>query len=306
MFKQQVLGVINLSLPIIVLFYVYPHLFLSFTVRFVCALLWGAYICYLNWKQLKNLMNSLKYVPTGDKKDLFNNAIKECNLNPNDFNVRYAYTNESIALAAGNTLVIDPIIWRDIDNDSEATKVKDIFELHIKHTLSDAQKDRLIAFHKTLNAAAQRFIFKHELGHIFYNYSYKKLVVIFMIGALTTYTGITAAVIALQVNGIIVLFLGLFVGGMSDILFTYISNALWKVYEEKKADKFAVQYSSYEDIQAAAHFFEKHQEIIDATTKQEKTLLRFIPSIFLSGHQNGKSRSKFILQLATKKQVILQ
>jgi hypothetical protein len=94
----------------------------------------------------------------------------------------------------------------------------------------------------------------------------------------------------------------MFVGNTSDLLLTFISNAVWKLREEKKADQFAAQYSTIEDIEAAALFFEQHQEILD-TYRQPRNFISYIPSFIRTGHPNGKSRSKYLLKLVSQKTV---
>lgn len=295
------LGIIRLSFPLIVLFNIYPVVLLNFIGQFLCSLVLGCFIYYQHWNQLKNLTNSLKYTPKEYHKNLFNNLIKECTLEPNDIVLRYAYTNEQIAMAANNTVIIDPIIWHNLNDDQEAIKVKDIFKEHIQPTLTYAQTERIDMIHNILNPAVQRFIFKHELGHVFYNYSNNSLIRNFIVIALATYNGIIASIALLPFNGFIAIIGGMIVASASDISLTYLSNAVWKLYEEKKADRFAIQYSSYEDIQEAAHFFKSHQDILDKY-KEPDNLLANLPSFITTGHPDGKSRSEYLLQLAAKKQ----
>jgi Zn-dependent protease with chaperone function len=200
-------------------------------------------------------------------------------------------------MMAQHTVIIDPVVWHTQSEDQEALKVKDIFAQHIEPALSQTQKQRLDAIKQLLTPAAQRFIFKHELGHSAANFSKKKLGVIFIVGFLATYSGITAAKLVLPINGLLAILVGMLVGGFCDLLYTYLSNATWKLRQEKNADFFAARYSSREDIQAAAHFFAHHQEVL-ATYREPGNLLARIPSAFTSGHQNGKARSAFLLKLA--------
>jgi hypothetical protein len=201
MFNQQISGIINLSLPLIVAFNANPLLFEAFAWQAFWAGMLGAYVCYRGWKQVKNYPNSLKYEPANEHKEFFTTFINECNMNPGDIVLRYAYTNESVALANGFTVVIDPILWHDFNNDPEAIKVKNIFEQHIQPSLSRIQEKRIAAIQTTLSVAAQRFIFKHELGHVFYKFSYKYLVVIFLIGSVSALSGILAAMTIVSING---------------------------------------------------------------------------------------------------------
>jgi hypothetical protein len=297
----HVVGVCRLSFPVIIVFIMNPTLFISFTGKATFSLLWGTYIWYRGWQQSKNCEKSLQYVPNYDNKNQLNDLIKECNIDPETVALRYGSTDGAIAMALHNTVIIDPITWHGLENDQEATKVKDIIENHIFPTFSLKKQYRITAMHPILNLAAQRFIVKHELGHIYHNFSNKKLGTVFIIGALATYAGIIAAMAAMPYGGYIATLTGMFVGGLSDLLLTFASNVVWKSFEEKKADYFAAQYSSTEDIKAAADFFEKHQTVMD-THKEPGNFLAFLPSIITSGHPHGTSRAIYLRKLASEKQ----
>jgi len=300
MFSQQINGIIRLSLPLIFIFNTYPIIFSTLKGQFFCALMMGAYICYCHWTIIQNFPKSLLYSPTGDHKELLDNLIKECEINPENITLRYAYTNESIALANGKTIVVDPVVWHNFGTDSEAIKVTDVFEKQIQPILSPSQKKRIAGIHTALNPAAQRFIFKHELGHVCGNFSQRHLVNVFIIGTLAAYSGITVAMILVPTNGFTGTILGMTTGNFFDILLTYVSNFASKLPEEKRVDRFAAHYSSREDIEAAAKFFEEHQEILD-TNKEPGNFLSFIPSAIRTGHPNGKSRAAYLKELAAQK-----
>lgn len=296
MFKQQIQGVINLSFPLIIIYNLQPAFFVTIYGQILCSLALGAYVYYLNYKQVEQLEKTLQFSPTGDHKDFFNNIIEACQIDPATVVVKYAYTNESIAMAAGTTVIIDPVVWHDVQDDAQAVKVQEIFKLHVEPNLSQLQKDRLTAFHRVLTPAAQRFIFKHELGHIVHHFSFYKLIVVFITGSLAAFAGIMAAVATLQIHGMLAIIVGMVVGGCMDLFLTYLSNLVWKLQQEKAADLFAVQYSSDEDIQAAALFFENHQNILDTHPEQNNVLAK-LPSIIKTGHQHGEVRSAYLLKL---------
>ena len=301
MFVQQIQGVINVSLPVIALCGLFPALPGSFTGRFLCAVLIGLYVCFLNWTQIKNLQTTLKHSPTDAHKDLFRDLIKECNIDPDSIVLRYAYTNESIGLTSGNTVIIDPLAWSNLDGDPEAIKVKNIFKDYIQSTLSISKKERIAAVATTLTPGAQRFIFKHEVGHVIHNFSHKSLVTIFVIGFLAAYIGVTAAM-TLPLEGFIAGLAGMAVGGVSDLLLTFTSNFFWRTREEQKADLFAAQNSSYEDIIEAADFFSQHQKILNANPEPQN-LLAYVPSSMRTGHPNAIWRSAYLKELAKQKQL---
>ena len=132
------------------------------------------------------------------------------------------------------------------------------------------------------------------------NYSTKKLFLVFVLGFVATYSGIATTILALQIHGMFAIFIGMLISGSIDLLLTYGSNVLWKLQEEKAADRFAVQYSSVEEIRAAALFFENHQHVIDRY-KQPGNFITNLPSVVLSGHQHGAARSAYLLELLAKK-----
>ena len=299
MLRQQISGIINLSFPLIIVYAIYPPFLLTLPGQIACATALGFYVWYLSYKGLIQLTKTLQFIPTGDHKDEFEGLIKSCNLETSTIILKYAYTNESIAMAAINTVIIDPITWHGLSDDPQAIKVEEIFKMHIEPNLTVLQKERIASIHELLTLPAQRFLFKHELGHVVHNFSYKKLAIIFSIGSLAAYSGIIAAVYALQIHGLLAILVGMFVGGSVDLFLTYVSNILFKLQEEKAADRFAAKYSSDEEIQAAAYFFEQHQYILDKG-KEMNSLLSFVPASIFTGYQTGSDRSACLLQLMSK------
>jgi len=300
MFQQQINGVITLSLPFIFLYNIFPDVFTTFAGQIICSLAVGAYLYYCAWKGLRNLEKALQFSPSGDYKTFFNEMITQCGMNPDEIIVRYAYTAESIAMTANNTVIVDPVVCNDLAGDEQAVKVQNIFAHHIEPTLSVVMKKKIEGFRAALTPQVQRFIFKHEVGHVYHNYSQKKFVVIMLLGTLSAYSGILAALNLVAINGWVAVLAGMFTGGIFDLVFTYTSNATWKLQQEKLADVFAVKYSSREDVQAAADFFVKHQQILDEN-KEFHNFLNYLPSVVLSGHQHGVQRAKYLLKLSDQK-----
>lgn len=300
MLKQSVIGYLVLCPSLIIGFSLYPPLLLSTVGQIVCSLFLGAYVYFLNWKQLQTLEKTLQYCPSGSQADFFRNQIQQCNIPVATVTLKYAYTDEAIAMAAGKTVIIDPILWHDLQNDPEAVKVKDIYEVHIKPTVSLVKQQRIASVNQVLTPAAQLFIFKHELGHIFYNFSTKKFVFIFITGATAVYIGIIAAMAALQINGVVAILVGTVAAAMTDIFLTLLSNVVWKLQEEKMADRFAVTHSTDEEVEAAALFFKKHQEIRDLYP-EPGNIWEWLPSQIRTGHQDGMTRYAYLLQLMSHK-----
>lgn len=300
MFRKQIEGVINLSFPIIILYNISPAFLLTISGQIFCSCAVGIYLYVMHYNQLQSLQKGLQFSPSASHQEFFNNIMEACQVDPSSVILKYAYIPEGIALTASNTIVIDPILWHGLSDDSQAVKVEEIFKVHIEPGLTDAQKAKIVDIKQLLTPESQRFIFKHELGHVVRHFSFVKLLVIFFVGFLATYSGVVTAMIALQIHGLFAILVGMLVGGCMDLLLTYTSNIVWKLQEEKAADYFAVQYSSDEDVRAAALFFENYQHVIDRY-KSSRSFIANLPQAVLSGHQHGSARSAYLLQLLSKK-----
>lgn len=290
MSKQQIIGVINISLPIIILYQLYPPILLSWVGPILCSGLVGLYICYINKMSNKNLLVSLRYKASENYKNMFGNLLSECGINPESISIYYAYTREQIAIAVNNSIIVDPLLWSLIEDDASAIEAKDILKKFVEPTFSEKQKNRITLTRQIFSTEAQNFIFKHEVGHIVSNFSNKKLIYLFFMGFVASYVGIVSAMNMVAYNGIGSILMGMIIGGTTDIILTWIFNLLIKFREEKWADEFAVNHSTAQEIEAAALFFEKHQELIN---NDKEGLINF-PSVIISGHADGLRRAKHL------------
>ena len=298
MLMLQIQGIMRLSIPLIVVAHVNPSFILSMRGIVLCSLAMGLFITYLNYQVSKNSINGLLFTPSGQYKQAFDQEIIHCGMHPDNVRLRYVYSDDMIAAATFNTIQIDPLMWKDVDLDEQAIKAKEVLTTYVTPSLTPEKK----AFHAKINnllvVPAQRFIFKHELGHLFYNYTVKRLIVLGIIGALATLTGLVVAGLAtLYIPGILAIILGMLVGGSMDLVFTYCSNVIFKYREEKNADLFAARYSSADEIEAAALFFEQYQLAAHDYTKN-KGLLSLLPQVVRSGHPDGKSRAAYLRTIA--------
>jgi len=300
MLKQQAIGVINLSIPLILLFLIYPAALGTTVGLIMSALVMGVYVFYLNWKATKNQAAALQYSPTGARKEQFEQMIKECKLDPQGLILRYGYCHEGVAMAMFNTISVDPLVCAGVEDDPQALAVKNILLEHQVPLMSVPQKIRIQKVHEICSPAVQRFIFKHELGHVFYNYSNKKLILVGFIFALAVFGGMAAA-FAVAAWGVWAVFFGMLVGGLIDLFLSYSSNLFFKYFAEKNADLFAARFSSLADREAAADFFEKHQIIVE--TYPEANVLAKVPGVILSGHPSGKARARYLRQFCLTKKV---
>ncbi len=301
MLKATFIAYVNFSIPIMLIFYIFPALILNNLADLMISIPMGIWIFYLNYMQLRKGENSLLYAPSGRHKELFDSYIRLCNFDPSKVIVKYAYTAQQMGMAMGNTLIIDPTTCSICKDDLNANPVLNIFHQLYEPNLDELGKKRQSLQLQNLTPEIQSFIFKHELGHIVDHYSYKKLGIIFVISTLSFYGGISITKFILPLFGFLpAIFSGILIATFLDIFLTLLSNLLFKVRAEKIADRFAVKYSSKEEIIQAAHFFVEEQEIIEAYKNPNDWVLK-LPIELYSGHPNPKSRKKYLLQLAENK-----
>lgn len=259
------------------------------------------YIWYLNYAHAQATENGLLYLPSGKNQKIFESYIKLCQVDASKIIIKYAYTAQQIAMAIGKTIIIDPTSCSICNDDENTVSVKNIFHQLYEPSLTELAKKRQAWQLQNLTPEIQSFIFKHELGHVVDYYSYKKLWIIFLIGTLATYSAIHSAKIVLSsIGGIGAIFIGLTVSIFVDIFLTLLSNLVFKVEAEKRADNFAAKYSSVQEIIQAADFFAQEQEFIEIH-KDPNDLLLKLPLEIFSGHPNGKSRKKYLLKLVENK-----
>ncbi|MBI2344993.1 M48 family metalloprotease [Candidatus Dependentiae bacterium] len=301
MLQQQIIGFIRLSLPIILFFYIFPELLTNFFVQLIVSVCMGIYIWYLSYVQTAALENGLLYTPSGEHREMFRSYITLCNVDPSKIIIKYAYTAQQIAMAIGKTIVIDSTTCSICSGDANVTPIINIFHQLYESKLNDLGKKRQVWQSQNLTPGIQSFIFKHELGHVIDHYSYKKLWVIFLTGALTVFAGITVVnMILFFTNPLLAILIGLIVGMFIDIVLTLFFNLVFKTAAEKRADKFAAKYSTAEEIIQAAHFFAQEQDIIEMYKDPNNWFLK-LPTTIYSGHPQGKDRKEYLLKLAKNK-----
>ena len=299
MLHQQAIGITRITIPILFLTWAVPGILYTTWGKLCCAAAAALFICYRVFFITKNQADVLRFVPTGNYKEELEKAVTVCGLEPNAIRIRYGYTNEAIALTMFNTISLDPLLWQSIEHDPEALKAKEVLELYVR-SIPEAQKNRLTTIRTLLSADAQKFIFKHELAHVYYNFSYKKIMVMVGVGFIAILAGIMMAMHWLPLLGSGAVIIGMVVGGIIDLVLTYASNYFFKAYQERMADLFAAHYSAAQEIEAAAEFFEKHQELLDVR-QPELGILAKIPSVILIGYPHGKTRAVYLRNLAAKK-----
>lgn len=293
--RQEFTGILNLSIPIIFASYFYPQYLCTVWGILLCSLIIGAYLAYLSYKATSATKNSLLFEPTGAQKKLFEADIIRCGLKSEDVALRYAYTDDAIALTMFNTIALDPMLWSGID-DPEFIKAHDVVAQHVLPGVPENKKQFHAKIKKILSQDAQKFIFRHELAHVFHNFSNKRIALNGLIGFIFTSSALTAAYAMLpSLGGWLALVVGIIVAACVDLSLTYASNYFFKSVAEKNADLFAVQFSSKEEIQAAADFFSGYEL---AAQEYRKTIgLATTLPVFITGYIDGISRAKYLREM---------
>jgi hypothetical protein len=295
---QQLIGMINLSLPLILLYALLPNFILSFWGIVCCSLGVGLYVAYMTYRTTHNQARGLQFIPSEKYTQIFNQEIVRCGLEPKNVALRYAYTDDGVAMTLFNTITIDPMFWKEID-DPEFLKTRGVIEQYILPHVPENKKTLHAHINAILTPLAQRFIFKHELGHILYNYSNKRVIVAGILGTLAAAAGMYTAQSTITARGgLVSLVLGIAVGGLIDILAMYASNIFFKAREEKKADIFACKFSSKEEILAAADFFEQYEYHAQEYRASIGGFIAWMPTIIISGYIDGVSRADYLRNLS--------
>ncbi len=291
--KNQMIGVINLSVPLIILAWAYPPGLSSTFGILMCSCLMGIYVLFLNYRSSKATATGLIFIPAGIFKENCEKTLSAAGVETEKLRIRYGYSQEGIALTIFNTLVIDPLIWNVPD--TEAQTVVDFIKVHIP--LSELQKTRIQKIRDCFTAGAQKFILLHEAGHFLQQDSTKKLISIGIISSIATAAGILTFLSIGSYAGAVC---GMVVAGTLDLLLTYASNLLFRARQEINADFFAARTCSDAELEEAAAFFESYEAI--KNSHPEPGILAKVPSLILSGHLDGKKRAVFLRSL-TKQQL---
>ena len=297
--QQQVVGVLNLSLPLLVIATICPVIFAYQLGIIGCSLFIGLWVYYLIFKKASQGVQQLLYQPSGQMKERFDRMLTVAGIDPQTVQLRYSYTNEGLAITTFNTICIDPLIWKDIEDDPQAQDCMKVLESYILPTLSQVQKNRIKEIKDAFTPGAQKFIFMHELAHVQQYYSRKSLLLVGCIGVFAAYAGIQSALLLAPSFGFGAICMGMVIGGIIDVLFsTYALNLLFKAREEYRADYYAAQRCSKEELEEAAVFWERHQAIRDRLPDPGLVL----PAMLISGHNHGNKRAAYLRQWAISRE----
>jgi hypothetical protein len=299
---QQLSGVINIAIFFISFYYFSSRFALSITGIFLYSLLVGMYVGYVSDASARNVSNGLTFAPTELYSKQFTDEIVNCGCDPESVCVRYAHTDDAVAMTFFNTIAIDSMAWSSVQDDPEALKARELIEKTVIPNVPENKKELYRAIQSNLSQNAQKFIFRHELGHVFYNDSSNRILRTGIVGA--TATGITLAIAyhlmpVLGGLGTIVVSVG--VGVVVDLLLSYATNFFFKSYEEKRADIFATRFSSKEEIEAVADFFETYEDSAQKYRETFNSVLFRLPITVYNGHIDGITRAHYLREFAQLK-----
>lgn len=305
MIIAQLAGVINLVIPIIFAYMLFPALFAYQTTLIVCALLLGAWVYTIHRKKSIALKKSLTFAPSDEYKRAIEELIASCAVDPAIIPIRYAYTDNQLAITLFDMIVVDPLAHAQVEQDPEAQKVLSIYQAAIKPTLSALRHDYMAKIKAIFTPGAQRFVIKHELAHVLQKNSEKKLIVMFATSAIAAYLGLVAGLAYVPFHPLLGLIVGVSIFMLSDIALTHaVVRGLFTYYYECAADKFAAQHSATTDIEQAATFFEQLELLtLEYLVSEGKDISNMLPPRFSSGHPSGNERATALRAFIKAKQV---
>jgi hypothetical protein len=299
---QQVKGAVNIASSYLVLYYFFPQFALSVTGILVYSVVVGLYIGYVLYASTVAQMRGLIFTPVDPYKEEFNKEIIRCGLEPKNISMRYAYVDDAIAKTFFNLIVVDPMNWTNIAEDPEAIKAREVVEKYIVPGIPENKQELHKAIKASLYPDVQKFIFRHELGHVFYNYSKNIILISSLVCFAETFIVLLwARAMLLSLGGLATLLLSIGLWAILDLLCGYAINFFFKSYEEKKADLFAVRFSSKETIESAANFFEQYEKAAQKYRDTLNSMTFKLPVRVFSGYTDGFSRARYLRDLARSK-----
>lgn len=262
----------------------------------------GAWTAWSEYCQTIAVAQQCFYVPSPAFQELFDNEIRACGMDPEKINVRYEYCQGGVALSLNTTILVNPHIWLGVEDDEQAKSASRFLDQYVAANGTRESQELTARTRAIMTPAAQKFIFRHELGHIYHHYFGKKIAVDGIVRALSVMAGYE---IAYRVSYHDWGAFAAWVAAVATILCTdralgFVTNATFQVLEEKLADQFAAKFSTADEIDAAAQFFEDYQKISNDVVK-DGGLLWKLPMIFISGHPDGATRGRYLREWAREK-----
>lgn len=301
MLYGQMIAISRLFLPIAVGYLIAPEFTLSRAGALVLSTIFALGMFYQLYQSSMKEANTVVYVPTGDVLTSLQSEIKRCGMEPEAIKIGYTYLFDQVAQSLFSTIKIDPLVWKNCDNDPVKQQIITVLDTHVMPAAPADRTAFIQAINSHLTPEAQRFIFRHELGHIASSDSLKRIssfsgIVFATIASGITIVGVLAPVITIIPAAIA----GLVVACLVDILLSAINNHFTKAAQEKNADIFATQMSSFEETVAAAEFFKAYDEAMHTHLSMSPTIFTLLglPSSYARGYYSGAQRSEYLTELA--------
>jgi hypothetical protein len=300
--SRQLFATLNLSLMILCVYFAAPAFALSTIGIAFCALGMGLYIALTTYRSSWNVERRLQFVPSEKYKKMFEEQIEQVGLQPSQVSLRYAYNDDGVGLTLFNTVMVDPMLWKGIEDDPAFLNAQQVINMQIIPALPEEKKKLHAQLNALLTQPVQRFIFKHELGHVADQFSYKKIALIGCIGFVSTANALffTQATIN-HFNGWMVFVGAVIIAMFTDLFLSYSSNIFFKARKEKAADFFAAKTCSKEEIEAAADFFEGYEVSAQEFRKSSGETFTDSAPMFFRGYIDGKNRAHYLREIAQSK-----
>lgn len=296
MVKTHLALLFQLGLPVIIAYLISPTFTLSPLGMITISFIIGGRTLYKQYHASLTEARTLAYAPSQEFLERFKQEVKTCGLDPEAISFGYSYLFDKVAISLFKTIKIDPLLWKNIENDPIAIKITKVLNEHILPSEAEHKKMFQAAINQHLTPQAQCFILRHELGHIAHDDSWPRLISVSTIVTLVVLVGMAVAAYLLPiVGGVAALFFALCAAMIADLTFSALNNKLINAMQEQRADLFAAQYSTDEEITAAGNFF-KAFDVAASEHIQHKNQLEYLglPNSFSKGYYTGAQRAAYL------------
>ncbi|MCL4433062.1 MAG: M48 family metallopeptidase [Epsilonproteobacteria bacterium] len=294
-------GIFRLSIPALIAYILSPNFTLSIPGIIAISSCLALGVLYNQYALSKREADTLAYVPSPDILALLQKEVTLCGMQDRSIRFGYSYLFDQVAQSIFTTIKIDPVLWKECENDPVKIRIMEVLNTHIMPTVSQDRKIFSEKLNQNLTPMAQRFILRHELGHIAHNDSYKRIIAIAFIVFMTVFGGMaTVAWLSPVLTVGPAFILGLCAATVIDLFLSALNNHFIKAAQEKKADIFAASHSSSEEVYAAADFFYKYDQALEEHLVIPQNIFNSfgLPSSYARGYYCGQERSDYLRKAA--------
>ena len=238
------------------------------------------------------------FAPSKEHKAWFDQELCRMGVDPEKIAIRYIFTGGMLASTYEGIIVIDPLTWNTDDIICKNARTFYVSALHG----SGKWNQQIDAFFEKIRQVStpesQRFIFRHEVGHLVAGDVKKRIIAGSLLAISNCYLSMSFAhyVTDSPVKRNMITIASIL---STSLLFNALYNNIFIALQENNADIFAAQYSTKEEILAAADFFEAHGKALDELQHAQGTWFsskRF--GKLVSGHMRGEERAQFLRKFA--------